>query len=136
MEYTRQETIFSNVMSLGWWEQTERSLFNLKMPLRFGWTPMFYTGSTFNLKVTYALAVKKPICTADLHLGSGYKDHKICLKCSEHGKRLSSAKIVDRVFDLYCGRCYFNEFLFYSILLKEKLKINVKMTVCLLMRWV
>ena len=39
-------------------------------------------------------------------LGAGNKYHKLCLKCIECGKLLSSTNMVDKDFDLYCRNCY------------------------------
>ncbi|KAI8052766.1 hypothetical protein BDF21DRAFT_431914 [Thamnidium elegans] len=49
---------------------------------------------------------KKPVYAAELVLGAGNKYHKVCLKCSDCGKRLDSTNMVDRDFDLYCRGCY------------------------------
>ncbi|GAA5805943.1 hypothetical protein EDC94DRAFT_582028 [Helicostylum pulchrum] len=49
---------------------------------------------------------KKAVYAAELVLGAGNKYHKMCLKCSDCGKRLDSTNMVDRDFDLYCRGCY------------------------------
>ncbi|KAJ8653274.1 hypothetical protein O0I10_011122 [Lichtheimia ornata] len=48
----------------------------------------------------------KAVYAAELALGAGNKYHKLCLKCIECGKLLSSTNMVDKDFDLYCRSCY------------------------------
>lgn len=45
-------------------------------------------------------------CVCAQALGAGNKYHKLCLKCIECGKLLSSTNMVDKDFDLYCRSCY------------------------------
>ncbi|KAF7724281.1 Cysteine and glycine-rich protein 1 [Apophysomyces ossiformis] len=52
----------------------------------------------------------KAVYAAELALGAGNKYHKLCLKCCQCGKLLSSTNMVDRDFDLYCRGCYAKSF--------------------------
>ncbi|KAL0075939.1 hypothetical protein J3Q64DRAFT_1773410 [Phycomyces blakesleeanus] len=52
----------------------------------------------------------KSVYAAELALGAGNKYHKLCLKCCECGKLLSSTNMVDRDSDLYCRGCYSRSF--------------------------
>ncbi|ORZ19035.1 hypothetical protein BCR42DRAFT_450165 [Absidia repens] len=52
----------------------------------------------------------KAVYAAELALGAGNKYHKLCLKCCQCGKLLSSTNMQDRDRDLYCRGCYSKSF--------------------------
>ncbi|KAI8373665.1 hypothetical protein BD560DRAFT_393988 [Blakeslea trispora] len=52
----------------------------------------------------------KAVYAAELMFGAGNKYHKMCLKCTDCGKRLDSTNMVDRDFELYCRGCYSKSF--------------------------
>ncbi|OBZ90768.1 Cysteine and glycine-rich protein 1 [Choanephora cucurbitarum] len=52
----------------------------------------------------------KAVYAAELMYGAGNKYHKMCLKCTDCGKRLDSTNMVDRDFELYCRGCYSKSF--------------------------
>ncbi|KAI8343751.1 hypothetical protein BC941DRAFT_412229 [Chlamydoabsidia padenii] len=52
----------------------------------------------------------KAVYAAELALGAGNKYHKLCLKCCQCGKLLSSTNMQDRDHDLYCRGCYSKSF--------------------------
>ncbi|KAI7897905.1 uncharacterized protein BX663DRAFT_526874 [Cokeromyces recurvatus] len=60
----------------------------------------------FGSQPDICVSCQKPVYAAELVLGAGNKYHKMCLKCSQCGKRLDSTNMVDKDYDPYCRGCY------------------------------
>ncbi|SAL99289.1 hypothetical protein [Absidia glauca] len=71
-----------------------------------------YVPKKINFGVQNDICTKcgKAVYAAELALGAGNKYHKLCLKCCQCGKLLSSTNMQDRDHDLYCRGCYSKSF--------------------------